>query len=107
MYLNNIYQNYLAQNGGAKGLFKNGRMSARYYYDNYGEDDTIGDVCDYSEDQSGQNRCLKYNKFPKWVKITDKNRHDCIDECKYKHSGPTHVSSDSVLPPPAPTGVEG
>ena len=107
MYLNNIYQNYLVQFGGTKGLFKNGRMSARYYYDNYGEDNTIGDVCDYSEDRSGKNRCLEYNKFPKWVKITDKNRHDCIDECKYKHSGPTHVSSDSVRPPPIPTGVEG
>ena len=98
MYLNiyEIYKNYL-QNGGAKGLFKNGRMSARYYYDNYGEDDTIGDVCDYSENRSGQNRCLAYNKFPKWVKITPKNKSECVGECKYNHSGSIHHSDEAAV----------
>jgi hypothetical protein len=62
-------------------MLKQGRISARRYYDTYGEERVIGDVCDIRNNNQLKklaNRGEKINK-PYWI-MTDETR----DTCKYR-----------------------
>ena len=64
------------------------RLSARYYYDTYGHDRTIGDRCDIRN--NGEYKCLLLSSgSPKWMaktKIYSEKQAPCEDfspKCKH------------------------
>jgi hypothetical protein len=61
-------------------LYKNGRISARAYYDKYGES-SIGNRCDIRND--GTVKCLLLNKngHPYWSNTT--NKQQCKKLCQF------------------------
>ncbi len=65
------------------------RLSARWYYDNYGDDSTVGDRCNIRKD--GEYKCLlkRDNGSPYWAGCTKGTlaKHsecgDCSSNCQY------------------------
>ena len=75
-------------------MFKSDRLSARSYYDKYGQDDTIGDICKPNKKKgNSDDKCLlkRVNDSPYWAaKLKTGNwpeydgRNVCGKECKLK-----------------------
>ena len=63
---------------------KDGRLSARYYYDACGEQETIGDICNIRKD--GELKCLDVdvNNNPRWFAINSGNSIIKHPRCSHK-----------------------